>query len=158
MTHCRRGCTDAEPTARDPSLNHEASMSAPPSATLLQTLRTLGVPIDQRCARRGPGPGSRRWLLTLRDGEVAHRIVLLGPPALCGSSDACDILVDDPRVDPVHLQIAPHQDGAVFRAGGARGFDCHGMHQRAAADVGWGVPVFIDELLMLTVDPWIDDA
>ncbi len=132
-------------------------MSAPPPATLLQTLRTLGVPVDELRARRGPGTGDRRWLLTLRDGELAHRIVLLGPPALCGSSGACDILLDDPRFDPVHLLIAPHESGAVFRAGGARGFDCHGRHHAIEADVGWGIPVFIDELLMITVDPFIDD-
>ena len=133
-------------------------MSAPLSPTLMKSLRSLGVPVDPALQDGGPGDGSRRWLLTLRDGELAWRILLSGPPTLLGTSEVCDIHVDDPRFEPIHLQIAPHDDGAVFRAGGAQGFDCHGTHQTSEADVGWGTPVFVDDLLMLTIDPWVDDG
>jgi hypothetical protein len=131
-------------------------MSAPLPPTLADVLLSLGVPVDPALDDRGGN--SQRWLLTLRDGELAHRILLSGPPALLGTSNVCDILVDDARFDPIHLQIAPHGDGAVFRAAGARGFDCHGAHQTSEADVGWGIPVFVDDLLMLTIDPWVDDG
>jgi hypothetical protein len=132
-------------------------MSAPLSPTLMKSLRSLGVPVGPALQDGGPGSGDRRWLLTLRDGEWAHRVLLGGPPTLLGTSDACDILVEDPRVEPIHLQIVPHDDGAVFRAGGGHGFDCHGTHQAGEADVGFGTPVFIDDVLMLTIDPWVDE-
>jgi len=131
-------------------------MSAPPSPTLWRSLRALGLepgPPDVERERDDPGKHRRRWLLTLRDGELAHRVLLGGPPTLLGSSPACHVQIEHPRVEGVHLQIVPHEDGAVFRSAGGQGFDCHGAHQPGEVDVGFGTPVFLDDYLMLTVEP-----
>ena len=133
-------------------------MSAPQSPALMRSLRALGLPVGPALQDGRPGDGHRRWLLTLRDGELAHRVLLSGPPTLLGTAEVCDIVVDDARVEPIHLQIVPHDAGAVFRAGGGQVFDCHGSHQSNEADVGYGTPVFVDDVLMLTIDPWIDDG
>ncbi len=133
-------------------------MSAPLSPTLWKSLQSLGITPDTTVDREDPGHSRRRWVLTLRDGELAHRVLLLGPPALLGSSDACDIQVEDARVDGVHLQIVPHDDGALVRSAGGRGFDCHGAHQAGEVDVGYGTPFFLDDVLMLTVDPLVDET
>jgi hypothetical protein len=45
----------------------------------------------------------------------------------------------------------------VFRALGAAGFDCHGAHQLGEAEVAFGTPVFLDDVVMLTLEPWLDD-
>jgi hypothetical protein len=130
---------------------------SPQSHKSIQALHDLfGKPVHEVDVRPAPEPPpGRRWLLVLRDGDLAHRILLMGPTASLGSNAACDIQVDHPRVDPVHLEISPHDDGAVFVAAGATGFEWQGTACRAA-DVAWGVPVFLGDLLMITVEPWND--
>jgi hypothetical protein len=133
-------------------------MSAPMTSTMWKSLCSLGIDLRADNTRGGPPENHKRWLLTVRDGELAHRILLGGPPALLGSSAACDIQVDHPRVDDVHLQIVPHDEGALFRSAGGQGFDCHGAHQSGEVDVGFGTPVFVDDVLMLTLEPLASDT
>ena len=98
-------------------------------------------------------PPTPRWVLLIHDGEFAHRILLCGPPARLGRGAECDIVVQDARVDVVHLEIEPHHDGATFWAIGQTGFTCHGKVCRVA-DVAWGVPVFLGDFLLLAVAPF----
>jgi hypothetical protein len=119
------------------------------SAPLSLTHRDL---IEQ--SARSLKPPTPRWVLLVHDGEYAHRILLCGPPARLGRGAACEILVDDPRVDAVHLEITPHEGGATFWATGPTGFSCHGEARRVA-DVAWGVPVFLGDFLLLVVAPWV---
>jgi hypothetical protein len=131
-------------------------MSAPLSPSSWNLLAQWGsspAPGDGVTPEVAPSPPPRRWLLVLRDGELAHRVLLLGPTARLGREADCDIQVDDARVDPIHLEIAPHDGGATFHAVGPGGFVWQGEACRAA-DVVWGAPVFLGDFLMITVEPW----
>ena len=138
-------------------------MSAPIPLALLKSLQRCGLMHGD--ARRGlgvdlapTGPGSfdRRWLLTVHDGELAHRIMLMGPPTLVGSGDGCDVQIDDPRIGAVHIQIAPQDEGAIVRAAEGARFECHGDVHCGEVEVAFGTPFFLGEFLMLTLEPWFE--
>jgi len=120
---------------------------------------SMSAPIAPTCrdivenAARLSTPPAPRWVLLVHDGEYAHRILLCGPPARLGRGAACDIVVDDARVDVVHLEIEPHHGGATFWAISQTGFTCDGKVCRVA-DVAWGVPVLLGDFLLLAVAPF----
>jgi hypothetical protein len=138
-------------------------MSAPIPLALLKSLQRCGLMnvgarrgLGVDLAPAGPGTTDRRWLLTVHDGELAHRVMLMGPPTLVGSGDACDVQIDDPRIGVVHIQIVPHDEGAIVRAVDGARFECHGGVHRGDVEVAFGTPFFLGEFLMLTLDPWFE--
>ena len=138
-------------------------MSAPISLALVKSLQRcgllnvdahggLGVDLEPS----GPGSTDRRWLLTVRDGDLAHHVLLMGPPTLVGSDAVCDVQINDTRIGAVHIQIAPLPEGAIVRAAEGARFECHGDVHCGEVEVGYGTPFFLGEFLMLTLEPWFE--